>query len=418
MSATLVIGGGVVGATTLLELASRGEHATLVEAAHEPGLGASFANGGMLTPSMPQPWNTPGVWKHLLGSLFDPHAALKLNLTALPSYGRWGLEFLRNSSPARHRRATEAIYLLASYSMKRMDAIERANLIEFDQASAGTMAVFASAASFQYAVEAAERLAPLGLEFETVSATGTFGIEPHLAESAHLFTGGIRYPGDRSGDARKFTSECIRRSIERGGKLRMGLKAKGVVLKGGQIAGVRTQEGILPAKRVVICAGAQSPGLLRNLGLRLSVKPVKGYSITYQLPDHADLPRLPVIDEEMHAAVVPIGKRIRVVGTAEFAGFDRRLSAARLANLDRIFARLYPSLVHRTIGRDRVEWAGLRPMSADGLPFIGASPVNGLYLNTGHGFLGWTMAAGSAALLADIMLGHEPVIDPQPYRYR
>lgn len=414
----LVVGGGLIGVATLYELASRGVTATLLEAREELGLETSFANGGMLTPSMPDPWNSPGVGGHLFASLFDPASAMKLRWRAVPGLAFWGLEFLRNSLPARHVRSTLANYALAAFSTECTDVIRKTLRLEYDDCDAGTMKVFESKEAMASSVRLARHLEPLGLEFTVLDRAGAIDKEPRLAESANRLAGALYFPNDRLGDARKFVLGLARKAIDSGGKVRTGATVARLVRKGEAVIGVELSTGERLEGDVILAAGVSAPMLARQVNIRLPIKPAKGYSLTIDAAELGpDLPKLAVIDDAMHAAVVPLGSRLRLVGTAEFAGVDAVVRTDRIENLFAMFGRLYPSLAAQADRSTEMAWAGLRPMSADGRPFIGPSPLKGLWLNCGHGHLGWTKAIGSARLLADQMLAVQPPIDPAPFSF-
>ncbi len=412
----IVVGAGLAGVAAAYELARRGRSVRLLEALDGAALATSYANGGMLTPSMADPWNAPGVGRRLAASLFDPAAALKLRPSAMPSLTGWGLRFLRNATPARHRAATLAAFRLAELSRRTTIDLRRGLALAYEHAERGTMKVFRERAVFESQVALAGLMRAEGLSAEVLDAEGVIAAEPLLAPIRGKVLGGLRYPQDEVGDAHMFTRELADRFVAAGGVFATGIQVRALLKRSGRVTGVRADHGDELARSVVIAAGTASPALLRQVGIPLPVRPAKGYSLTYAAGAVPILPRLPVVDEALHAAVAPIGGRLRVVGFAEFAGDDRSIPAARIAALRAVFAALYPDLARAADDLRASAWAGLRPMSADGLPFIGATRLPGLWLNTGHGHLGWTMAAGSARVLADLMDGRASPIDPTPYR--
>lgn len=412
---TVIIGGGLIGVATLYELVARGEPAVLLEADGALAHGASFANGGMITASMSDPWNNPGVGRDLAASLFDPRAAMKLRLRALPGLSLWGLSFLRNSTPARHQRATRNAYALASRSARLLHGRIDELGLNLEPSGNGTMKVFESDASMKASLDLVDLLAPHGLRGEVLDRDGLLQKEPELRESAHRFVGGIYYPDDGTGDAKMFVEQLADAAKAKGARIKLGAVAKRIIAANGKVTGVETEEGVIPAAQVVIAAGYNAPALARPLGVRLPIKPAKGYSVTVDTAGWNARPRTTVVDEAMHAAVSVIGTRLRFVGTAEFAGDDKTIQPERINNLISLFHRLYPHLSRSLEATEAAPWTGLRPMSADGLPFIGQAGPGGLWINGGHGHLGWTMAAGSAEMLVDLMQGETPAIDPAPY---
>ena len=376
----------------------------------------SFANGGMMTPSMADPWNAPGVGRRLAASLIDPAAALKLRPAALPSLASWGFSFLRHSAPERHRAATLAAFRLADLSRRETAALRQSLGLEYDHAAVGTMKVFRERRTFEAQIALARLLEGEGLRVSYLDRDGVLAAEPMLRAVGDRLVGGMLYPDDETGDARAFTTNLVEHFFAAGGRLDTGMRITGLRRERGRVAGVVTADGDIAADAIVVAMGTSSRALLQTLGLRLPVRPAKGFSLTFPAGALPALPRLPVVDEALHVGVVPIGERLRLVGFAEFAGEDRSIPPGRIAGLMAVFRALYPDLARAVDPAAAAAWAGLRPMSADGLPFIGKTPIEGLWLDTGHGHLGWTMAAGSARLLADLIDGRPPPIDPAPYR--
>jgi D-amino-acid dehydrogenase len=414
----IIIGGGLIGTATLYELSRRGLPCLLLEARDGLAEETSFANGGMQTPSMPDPWNSPGVGKHLIESLFDPRSAMKLRWKAIPGLTFWGLRFLRNSVPARHAATTTANYTLAAYSTALTDAWRASAGLTYDYSATGTLKVFETQAAMDAAQSLAESLSPYGLRYDAVDTAGVVAAEPQLENIRDRLIGGLKFPDDRTGDARQFTLSLAGKAQALGGTIRTGLPVRRIVTEGGRAVAVEMEGGVLPARAIVLAAGTTAPALAAPHGVPLPVAPAKGYSYTVDASSLGNrMIRVPVIDDVMHAAVVPIGNRLRFVGTAEFAGMNKQIDPVRVDNLKSLFHRLFPHLSNQIDLSSGTAWAGLRPMSADGRPFIGASPLPGLWLNCGHGHLGWTKAAGSAKLLADLIEGKPADIDPAPYGY-
>lgn len=397
----LIVGGGLIGVTTLYELVSRGHPAILFEAAEELATGASFANGAMLTPSMPDPWNGPGVWRHLLSSLFDPASAMKLHWSQIPSLAVWGTRFLAGSNRGRHEAATLRNFELCAASLERTRHLAAELGLEFNQADRGTLKIFASDEAMDGPLALANRLAGLGLEFERLDAASAVDIEPQLDPIRGRIAGALRFPGDGIGDARKFVLALAERAKALGGKIETATAVESLIREGATISGLRTDNADHHGN-VILCAGVDAPRLARSVGVNVPVKPAKGYSLTVDAASLGNrMPQVPVIDDATHAAVVPLGDRLRFVGTAEFAGFDRSIQQVRIDNLISLFERMYPELHAELDLSTASPWAGLRPMSADGQPIIGSTSTPGLWLNCGHGHLGWTMACGSAQRLVD-----------------
>jgi D-amino-acid dehydrogenase len=411
----LIIGGGLIGLATAHALLERGESVHLLEAERQPGLGASFANGGLLTPSMSEPWNAPGAGRHFAASLTDPAAPMKLRPLALPGLVRWGLRFLRHSTPERYRRATEASFRLAILSVRETRSWrERLNLA-YDGRKSGSLSLFRAGSSMHEQLAMSQHLQPLGLRFAKLDAGGAISIEPMLADIADEIVGALHFPDDEVGDAHALCTALGGSILARGGTINPQRRVSRIIVRARRVQGVETDGERVPAMRVIVAAGVGSVRLLQSAGVRISVAPAKGYSLTVDFSGRAVLPALPVSDRVRHVVLTPLGQRLRIAGTAEFTGEDLRVRPERIAPLAAALRELYPRLA-REVDPDRgIPWAGLRPVSADGLPFVGPTRVAGLYVNAGHGALGLTLAAGSATLLADLLRGAPPAVDPAPY---
>ncbi len=412
---TVIIGGGLIGLSTALALLDRGEEVLVLEAREAVGRETSFANGGMLTPSLSEPWNGPDVFGHLLKSLVNPSGGMKISPRAIPGLFRWGLGFIRNSVRSRFLAATIDNYRLARYSLDMTRAITRQFDLQYDFSDHGTLCIFRDSRSMQTRLELCQRLAEIGLNFSLLDPDEIVANEPTLAPIAGKLTAGIRLPDDACGDAHLFCRGLAKAIAKLGGEVRASTSASRLIVEHNRIVGVATALGEVPTKRVVVAAGSLSPQLLRSSGQTLAVRPAKGYSVTIEGSALGDLPNVAVVDEASHAVVTSFGSRLRVVGTAEFAGFDQSIPRERIDRLYNVLTSMLPDVVPQ-VDRDRAEtWAGLRPMSNDGRPFIGPTKTEGLFVNTGHGALGWTMAVGSGYLLADQVVGRLPGIDHQAF---
>ena len=411
---TLLIGGGLAGVSSFYELVSRGKKCVLLESESDVARGASYANGGGLHASLPDPWNNPGVGRHLFASLFRPQAALRLDVRQIPNLTGFGLSFLRNASRRRYNAITKANYRLAAYSTAQTDALRQYLNLSYGHDSPGTLKLFASAKEREEALRLAELLAADGLKYEVLTRDGLVTKEPSL-HAASGVTGGLYFPDDNIGDARVFCEELTAKAVALGGEVRTGARVENWLLSDGRVCGVRLAGEELRGE-VVLCAGVAAAPLAKPLGLNLPIRPAKGYSLTVDMPANSGtLPRHAMLDPTTHITVTPMGDKLRILGMAEFIGYDARIMPARLALLRRFFERLFPDLAVAMDWESAEGWAGLRPMSADGRPFIGRSEIDGLWLNCGHGHLGWTKAVGSAKILADLMTGQTPEINALPF---
>jgi D-amino-acid dehydrogenase len=412
----VIVGSGLMGVAAAYVLQRRGHKVVVLERQEGPGRETSYANGTLLTPSMPEPWNSPGCWQVLLGSLCRSDAALQLHWRTLPGLANWGIEFLRNSSIARFERNSLKNLRLALYSLKMMAALRLETGIEYARIARGTLRLFREANALKRADSTSHRWASEGLAFRTLSAREAVDLEPALAPIVDKLAGAIHYPNDESGDAYRFCVALAGVARDLGVEFRFGVPIASIAMRGGRVTGVLTERGCLIGDRYVVAAGSYSVQLLRRIGVRLPVRPAKGYSVTFQKADAQPSLRVPIIDDDLHAAVVPFAGGIRVAGTAEFAGYDLTLPSKRVRNLLKLLQQVLPQA--RFDPEAARAWCGLRPMSADGVPVIGRTPISDLFVNCGHGPLGWTMAVGSAHLLADVIDGSPASVEPADYELR
>ena len=407
-----IIGGGLIGLSTAYALLERGAGSVRVlEARGGVALETSFANAGMVHASLANPWNGPGVGRQLLGSLFDPSSPMKLHPSALPSLMGWGLKFLKHSSPARHWQATQNNYRLAEYSMQQIESWRRKLKIEDDFEGTGMMKIFRSQQGFNKAKPLADKMIGLGLEAHYLSGEEAAQREPCLAPIAHKIKTALYFPNDYRADAYKFCRALEAEIIRLGGTVEAGVHVEKIIKDGGAITGVATNKGDYFAGTTIVAAGARSYQLLQPLGIKLSLRPVKGYSLTFE---NIKGPKVPVGDMGLHAAVTPLGGKLRIAGTAEITGFNPSMKSARLEPLLAMLREIYPDLTEGLSLEDAQAWHGFRPVSADGIPYIGKR-APGLAVNTGQAHMGWTLSAGSGALLADILCGAAPKLEAEAF---
>lgn len=412
----VVIGGGLLGLASAWALNDQGYSVCVIDAGEQVASGTSFANAGMLTPSMADPWNSPGIWRTLLRHVGRDDGPIVLRPRALPTYLSWGLRFLRYSSVRRHNRSTRANLNLALHSLTQFHRLRDQVSFDYDLRTAGTLQLFRDPHALDAARAHAHRLAEQGLRADVLDRAEVLRREPSLRASSAPLIGGIHYPDDETGDARRYCLALAEYLQQRGVRFDLGVQVQRVQVAANRVVALQTDRGEYPTNRVVICAASGSSALASAVGIHLPIKPVKGYSLTVPVTASETLPQRSLIDHHLHGAITPLDGRLRLAGTAELAGFDERLKLSRLNQLWTLMQELLPELAVTLERADAREWCGFRPMSADGLPYIGGSSVNGLYFNTGHGHLGWTQSMGSGQLLADLLSGKAPAIDPAPYR--
>ena len=409
---TLVIGAGVIGTTLAYELARAGEKVIVADAAAGPALETSFANGSLITPSMSDPWASPGVPRMMLKYLGREDAPFLVRARSLVAMAGWGLAFLRNCGAERWRRNTCAVFPLAQYSRDRLDAITRELGLDYDRFGGGTLRIHADAASMRAAEAALAIYRELGCEIGVLNRDQCLAMEPSLRPVANGIHGGFHFPGDRSGDCHIFTNQLAAHARALGVAFQFNGKVSGLRRGNGRIEAALTSTGVIEADHFVLAAGTSSPLLGRQIGLRIPVYPVKGYSATFDIAGWNQPPSVPFVDNARKIAVVRMGSRVRIAGTAEFSGYDHRDNAIRSGVLLKHFRALFPE--SKGVGPAQ-HWHGLRPMSPDGRPYVGRTAFSNLYINTGHGPLGWTLACGSARALAQLIGSAPPDIDLAPF---
>lgn len=413
----IIIGGGLQGLATANALLDRGEKVLVLEKNSETATAASFANAGMLTPSQSTPWNSPADILNILSGIGRKDSPMSLSLKAMPSYFLWGLKFIANSTSSKFEKISKDIFALANYSKDLTVRIRTSEKFSYDESTNGTMKLFRDPKRLQNAIILSDRIYGKSNEIEVLNQKEVIELEPALNKVRKGIVGGIHYKEDEIGDAYKFCKALEDLVRSKGGRILVNTDIKRILLNKRKVNSVVTDRAVLEAKRVVVCAGCLSTTLVKQLGIKIPVKPVKGYSLTYNTAGIKNAPELSIIDESIHIAITPFFNRIRVAGTAEFVGLNDTIHPKRIDYLNSKLNEVYPNLYSKIKDDEEYElWFGFRPMSADGLPFIGESKIKGLYINTGHGHLGWTLAMGSAELLADQLVGRETQINNKPYQ--
>ena len=413
----IIIGAGVQGLATAWYLHRYGADVTILERHQGPGLDCSFANGGGLHAGLPEPWNAPGIHKVLLQSLGRQDSPILLRLRAIPGMLSWGLRFIRASRREAFIENVRRNCALANCSLTLLREIREQTGIEYRHAANGTLLLFRNQQALDAHIKHAGFLRDeCAVANTALERTELLALEPALQPIGEQLVGGIHFPGDETGDCHIFCRELAAILAHNGVSFRYDASVTRIARNGSAFA-LRLDSGErLSTDTLVIAAGAYSPKLLRPLGIRVPVYPAKGYSLSIAMDGWANRPRHLLSDMDLHAGANPLaGEVLRVAGTAEFTGYDASIPVARVQNLLRLTEAMFPEFA-RLMDRDALNpWTGFRPMSSDGVPILGATALPGLYLNTGQGHLGWTLAAASGRLVADAITGKAAALDGAPY---
>jgi D-amino-acid dehydrogenase len=404
----LILGGGVIGVTSAYYLARAGHEVTVVDRQPGPALETSFANAGEVSPGYSSPWAGPGVPVKAIKWLLMRHGPLVIWPKLDPRMWIWGLKMLRNCTAERYAINKSRMIPIAEYSRDCLRALRAEIGIAYDERSRGTLQLFRQQKQLDSTGDDIAVLKQYGVPYEVLDRDGCIGAEPALSTVKEKFVGGLRLPQDETGDCHMFTHALAAEAVRLGVHFMFNTGIDRLVADGDKITGVVTSAGLLQADAYVAALGSWSPRLLKPIGISIPVYPIKGYSITVPVIDEGGAPVSTVMDESYKVAITRLGNRIRVGGTAEISGYSASLDAARRATLDHSLTNVFPR--GGDLGKATF-WCGLRPMTPDGPPVIGATRYANLHLNTGHGTLGWTMACGSGRVLADLLSGRKPEID-------
>ena len=407
----LIFGAGVVGVSSAWYLSKAGHQVTVVDRQPGAGLETSFANGGQISVSHAEPWSNPHAPRRALAMMGREDAPLLFRLRWDPALFDWSLRFLRECTPGRTYANMRDIVALALYSRDQLKALRAETAIEYDHLERGILHVYTDQHEFAGAIEAAKLMCEFGCDRQTISADECVAIEPALKAARPLLVGGDYTVADESGDAQRFTKNLAALCAARGVVFRYDTTIEKLTQAGGRISGaqLKTANGSesVSADAYVVALGSYTPLLLRPLGIKLPVYPAKGYSATVPLGESSVAPSVAMTDDGHKLVFSRLGQRLRIAGTAEFNGYNTELNDVRCAALWQRTQALFPEL--RPTG-DPEFWCGLRPSSPSNVPYIGRTALTNLYLNTGHGTLGWTMACGSGTALADIIDGRPPAV--------
>ncbi|WP_370643357.1 D-amino acid dehydrogenase [Roseomonas cutis] len=403
----LILGGGVIGVTSAWYLSRAGHEVTVVERQPGAGLETSFANAGQVSFGYSAPWAGPGVPIKAIKWLLMRHRPFVIWPRPDAALAHWLVQMLANCTEEAYHVNKGRMVRVAEYSRTALAELRAETGIEYDHRERGTLQLFRTQKQLDHVGEDTSVLDEYGVPYEILDPSGCIAAEPALALVQEKIVGGLRLPGDETGDAHLFTQRLAALCADRGVTFRYGVNVRSLATEAGRVAAVETDAGTMTADAYVVALGSYSPALVKPLDIDLPVYPVKGYSITIPITDPDMAPVSTVMDETYKVGITRLGERIRVGGTAELAGYSKTLRGPRRATLEHSVGDLFPR------GGDLSKamfWTGLRPMTPDGTPVIGATAWPNLWLNTGHGTLGWTMSCGSGRLLADLVSGRAPEI--------
>ena len=404
----LVLGAGVIGTTCAYYLSKAGHEVTVVDRQPGPALETSFGNAGGVCPGFAGPWAAPGMPLKVLRWLFTRHAPLSLRPQFDRQQWRWLAAFLRNCTIERFAHNKAHMQRIAHYSKGCLMALREDTRIAYDHGTGGVLQIFRTSREFDSAHRAVEVLRSFDVKHRLVNPQEVIKIEPALENATITIAGGLHLPDDETGDCRLFTTRLAERLKDQGVVFNFDTPIHGLIKEGDAVAGIMTSRGKLTADCYVVALANDAPFLLRPLGIDIPIYPVKGYAITIKFAHADQSPRSSVIDEHSKVMVTRLGDRVRAAGTAEIAGYDRSVNIRKANTVLGTFRALFPQAgdyAHASY------WAGLRPMTPDGPPYIGRTPLRNLLLNVGQGSNGWTQACGCGRIVADLVSERQPEID-------
>lgn len=403
----IVLGAGIVGVTSAYQLARAGHEVAVIDRQPGPALETSFANAGEVSFGYCSPWAAPGIPMKAMKWLFMEHAPLILRPKIDMAMLSWMAQMLCNCTSARYALNKSRMLRLADYSRVALAALREETGISYDERMQGTLQLFRTQAQLDASAKDVKALAADGIPYDVLDPEGCIRVEPALQHVREKVVGGLLTPKDETGDCFKFSNALAAKAEALGVRFHYGSIIRDLDVEGGRLRGVVTAHGKMEADAAVVALGSFSPLLVRPHGIRLPVYPVKGYSLTIPITDPTRAPVSTVMDETYKIAITRLGDRIRVGGMAEISGYTNDLGERRRLTLQHSVTDLFPG---GDVSRASF-WSGLRPMTPDGTPVIGPTKIAGLFLNTGHGTLGWTMSSGSACVIADLVSGRQPEVD-------
>jgi D-amino-acid dehydrogenase len=404
----LVLGAGVVGTACAYYLCKAGHEVVVVDRQPGPALETSFGNAGGVCPGFAGPWAAPGMPLKVVRWLFESHAPLALRPQLDVQQWKWLAAFVGNCTAERFAINKARMQRIAHYSKACLVALREETGISYDNGNGGVLQIFRTEEELDGAERASKILESFNVRHRIVSAAESMAIEPALAKASVSLTGGLHLPDDETGDCHLFTTRLARLLSERGVAFQFDTTIRAILTERGAVTGVSTDRGVLRADSYVVAVATDAPLLLRPIGIDVPVYPVKGYAVTAEIINESAAPRSSVMDEHSKVMATRLGHRIRAAGIAEIGGYDRSAAPRQAASVLRAVKALFPEAAD--YGRVAY-WAGLRPMTPDGPPYLGTTSLTNLLLNIGQGSNGWTQACGCGRIVADILDGRVPDID-------
>lgn len=402
----VVLGSGVVGVTSAWYLSQAGHEVTVIDRESGPALETSAANAGQISPGYAAPWAAPGVPLKAIKWMFQRHAPLAISLDGTSSQLKWMWQMLRNCDTRHYMENKGRMVRLAEYSRDCLKLLRETTHIQYEGRQGGTLQLFRTPEQYENATRDIAVLEDAGVPYQLLESARLAEVEPALAQVAHKLSGGLRLPNDETGDCQLFTQQLAQMAAQAGVTFRFNTPVDRLLYEGEQIYGVKCGDEVVKADAYVMAFGSYSTAMLKGI-VDIPVYPLKGYSLTIPIAEEAGAPVSTILDETYKIAITRFDNRIRVGGMAEIVGFNTDLLKSRRATLEMVVKDLFPRGGHV---EQATFWTGLRPMTPDGTPVVGRAPFKNLWLNTGHGTLGWTMACGSGQLLSDLISGRTPAI--------
>ena len=407
----LILGSGIIGTTSAYYLAKQGHDVTVIDRQNSVALETSHANAGQLSYSFSSPWAAPGLPLSLIKWMFSKHPPLIVNPNLNSETVKFLYQMLKNCNSKSYEINKSRMVRVSNFSKKCLLELEKDEDIFYEQRKQGSLLLFKSAKQIENIKKDLSLLEKLNIQYELLDLNGCIQAEPGLHHVKSEFTSGLRFANDCTGNCYLFTNQLYKKCLEMGVKFEFNTQIEDIQIEKERISSIKTNRGEFDSDSYVVALGSYSSKILSKIGINIPVYPVKGYSITLPVLNNEDAPQSTIIDDTFKIGITRLGNNIRVAGTAHITGYNLELREKSLSLLKYGLNRLFPYATGEC--DDMKFWAGLRPNTPDGPPIIGSTPYSNLYLNTGHGTLGWTMSLGSGKLLADIISGIEPEISSE-----